>query len=248
MPLLNKLKQLLNFFSAKETEPAKAYNLWSESYDDQPDNLMLALDEAVLCSLINTITFKDKIVADIGCGTGRHWKKILDKQPSAIIGYDVSQAMLNKLLQKFPQAQTHLIKHGMLEQLPDNSVHLLISTLTLAHIKNIEQAFTEWHRVVKPGGDIVITDYHPATLAKGGNRTFEHKGKLIAIKNYVHPLEEVRIIAKKLRLKEELFIEKTIDETMKHYYEKLNALPVFEKFKGTPIIYGIHLKKSNDII
>jgi hypothetical protein len=41
------------------------------------------------------------------------------------------------------------------------------------------------------------------------------------------------------------FIEKSIDESARPFYEKQSALHVYESWKGTPIIYGIHLKKSN---
>jgi hypothetical protein len=38
--------------------------------------------------------------------------------------------------------------------------------------------------------------------------------------------------------------EKIVDESVKHYYAAKNALPVYEKFKGSRIIYGIHLRRE----
>ena len=40
------------------------------------------------------------------------------------------------------------------------------------------------------------------------------------------------------------FIEKRIDKTVRSYYEAQNALDLYESFLGTPIIYGMLLKKS----
>src|ERR1700751_1457332 len=80
-----------------EKEPGEGYDLWSESYDLQPDNLMLAYDEVVFKNISSGINFKDKIIADVGCGTGRHWKEILDQEPLRLIGYDVSAGMLKVL-------------------------------------------------------------------------------------------------------------------------------------------------------
>jgi ubiquinone/menaquinone biosynthesis C-methylase UbiE len=56
---------------------------------------------------------KDKKVADIGCGTGRHWHKIIQQQPLELAGFDVSAGMLSKLKLKFPQAETHLIVNDL---------------------------------------------------------------------------------------------------------------------------------------
>lgn len=247
MSILHRFKKYVPAYlnSLFERDAQQAYDIWASHYDEQPDNLMLALDEGVFSELISEISFRNKIIADVGCGTGRHWEKIYAKQPTRLIGYDVSDGMLRILKKKFPEAETHILKTNYLKGLENNSCDIIISTLAIAHIKNIEEAFAEWSRVLKTDGQFIITDYHPDTLSKGGNRTFTHNGKKIAIKNYVHPIEQVKKIMEKLYFKTETFIEKKIDETVKSYYEKQNALPVFERFKGTPIIYGIYLTRRN---
>ena len=105
MTILKKIQQyfLHYLFYSKDTEPEMAYDLWAVSYDSQPDNLMLALDEEVFYGLLNHININNKLIADVGCGTGRHWKKILDNEPKKLIGFDVSEEMLKMLQQKFPE-------------------------------------------------------------------------------------------------------------------------------------------------
>jgi len=233
------------FMASKPKNPEAAYDLWADNYDSQPDNMMLAWDEKIFSELIETIPLKDKIIADIGCGTGRHWKKIFDKEPQKLIGFDVSEGMLKMLQQKFPQAKTHHLINDELKELKNESCDIIFSTLTIAHIENAEKALQEWNRILKPGGEIIITDYHPIALAKGGKRTFNHNGKTIAVKNYVHSIEKLKDIARQLHLEVFRLIEKSIDESARPFYEKQNALSVYEAWKGTPIIYGIHLKKPD---
>jgi ubiquinone/menaquinone biosynthesis C-methylase UbiE len=247
MAILKNLRQYFAkyFFRRRDTDPEAAYNLWAEGYDSQPDNLMLALDEEVFSGLLNHIDIKNKIIADVGCGTGRHWKKILENEPKKLIGFDISGEMLKKLQQKFPQAETHGIINNKLPELQNESCDCIISTLTIAHIQNAEEAITEWNRVLKPGGGMIITDYHPVALTKGGKRTFTHNDHTVAIKNYVHTLENLKKIAGQLSLQVLRSIEKSIDESAKPYYEKQNALPVFEMWKGVPIIYGMYLIKPD---
>ena len=245
MQLLQKLKTFSPaFFRNRETEPAEAYNLWSLQYDSQPGNLMLALDEALVTGLIKDTDFTNKIIADIGCGTGRHWQKIFSKKPARLLGYDVSQGMLDRLKEKYPQAQTSLLTNNHLHGLTNESCDIIVSTLTVAHIKNIKEAIGEWARVLKHGGDMFITDYHPAALQKGGNRTFRHNNKMVAVKNYIHIIDDIREIGARHNLQEAGFVEKMIDDTVKHYYTQQNALQVFERFNGSPIIYGIHFTKA----
>ena len=39
-------------------------------------------------------------------------------------------------------------------------------------------------------------------------------------------------------------VEKYIDENVRLFYEKQDALHVYEKYYGYPVIYGLHLKKK----
>jgi ubiquinone/menaquinone biosynthesis C-methylase UbiE len=241
----NRLKQFVSgVFSTKETDPRKAYNLWARGYDNQPGNLMLDLDEKLFSELIDPLDLKGAVVADIGCGTGRHWTKILAKQPARAAGFDVSEEMLRKLNAKFPEAETHLLAPDNFVEMPNNSCNLVFSTLTIAHIQDTYSALSEWERVLAHKGDLVITDYHPAVLEKGGQRTFRHNGRLVAVKNYIHTIDSLRELARQLQLKEIRFIEKIIDESLRGWYEQQNALAVFEKYRGSPVIYGIHFKKE----
>lgn len=227
-----------------ELNAATAYDQWAGFYDDQPGNLMMDLDESIFSELLNAVSLAGKTVVDIGCGTGRHWKKIMAGNPSRLVGFDVSKKMLEQLTHKFPTAEVYL-SDGTFNELKNETADLLVSTLTIAHIENLDTTFSEWNRILKPGGDMIITDYHPDALAHGAKRTFSHESKTVVIKNHVHSTSKIRLLAKQLGYKEMRFVERNIDETVKTYYEQQDALEVFERFKNTPIIYGIHLKKGH---
>lgn len=233
------------FQKGRFTASREAYDIWAGSYDGQPGNLMLDLDESVFGELLVSASIKDKLVVDVGCGTGRHWPKILGRQPASLLGFDTSPGMLDKLKQKFPGAEAFVSNDHQLTGVDLNSADLIISTLTIAHIENPEDYFSEWNRVLKPGGEIILTDYHPQALMKGAKRTFNYGGTTIAIKNYVHPVSGIREIAERLGLIELKLIEKKIDDSVRSYYEEQDALHLFRQFEGTPIIYGIYLKKPD---
>jgi len=228
---------------SSEKPVVEAYDIWSGSYDLQPGNLMLDLDEIIFTSLLKNIDLADKEIADIGCGTGRHWQKLYKQSPASLTGYDVSAGMLNQLKKKFPLAKTHHITDNLLGDVPTGSVDCIISTLTIAHIENMDEVIAAWERILKKDGDIIITDFHPATLAKGGQRSFSHENKTLSVKNYVHPLADVKrtFLQYGLSLIEEE--ERFIDEEVRSYYEVKQAMHIFEKFKGMPVIYGLYLRK-----
>src|SRR5687768_1650359 len=97
-------KDWFRFSAPRSMPPAQAYNLWAATYDNQPNNLMLKLDLEIFTKFLAAADIERKTVADVGCGTGRHWKEILARQPKRLTGLDVSPEMLAQLKQKFPEA------------------------------------------------------------------------------------------------------------------------------------------------
>lgn len=247
---MNMLASIKDYFQKKilfstVTPVVEAYDIWAGSYDMQPGNLMLDLDELIFSSLLKDIQIQDQYIADIGCGTGRHWQKLYEHLPATLTGYDVSAGMLKVLSKKFPSAITRHITDNLFTETRSGSFDCIISTLTIAHIKHAEEAIASWARILKINGDLVMTDFHPGLLASGGKRSFRHENKNYAVKNYVHPVDYIKQVFRNngfTIIKQE---ERYIDESVRSYYENRQAMNVFEKYKGMPVIYGLHLKKQD---
>ncbi len=242
-----RLRELLKKIFRKEAfrSSRDAYDLWAVNYDQQPGNLMIDLDEGLFRELVEGLKLNNAVIVDVGCGTGRHWPGILSQVPASLTGFDASPGMIARLKEKFPNAKTLVSGDQRLEGFGNDSVDLIISTLTIAHIEDLRSYFDEWARVLKPGGKILLTDYHPEALKSGARRTFKHGNETIAIRNFVHSLSFIRQLAGQRNLIEERFLEKHIDENVKHYYETQNAMHLYEAFRDQPIIFGLLLKKTN---
>lgn len=224
--------------------PADAYNIWADSYDAEPDNLMVVLDESVFAELISGMDMEGKVIADIGCGTGRHWKRLLEQKPAMLAGFDVSRGMLDQLQRKYPAAVVSLVKDEHLDSLADQSCDLVMSTLAFAHFPDGEKMLQEWCRVLKPGGSIMITDGHPVSFQKGADITFASGRKSYAIQHYIYPLEWLQETMSRMGCIHVALTERVIDERVKHYYEEQHAMATYAAFEGVPIIYGLHFRKA----
>jgi ubiquinone/menaquinone biosynthesis C-methylase UbiE len=152
--------------------------------------------------------------------------------------------MLARLTEKFPTAHTHTITDNNFSSVADHTFDVIVSTLTVAHIENIEEALAAWSRILKYKGDIIITDFHPDALASGGKRTFTHQNKQMAVQNFVHAVNTIRDILLRNDFHVVASEEKRVDESVKHYYRQQNALHVYNRFNGFPIIYGIHFRRG----
>lgn len=235
-------------FGSKSSEPVEkavgpAYDLWSASYDHQPGNLVFDMDEDLFCRFLARIDIKDKVVADIGCGTGRHWPSIFARSPSSLQGFDVSDGMLSRLKRKFPGADVVKIGEDGIPALDETSVDLVVSTLALGHIAEPEPALKAWCAALKRGGALILTDFHPEALIRGAKRTFVYRHKPVHVRSYVHPVAMVEGMLKENGLATEEKAEHLVDRSVRHYYEQKNALAVYEKFRGIPMVYGMICKK-----
>jgi ubiquinone/menaquinone biosynthesis C-methylase UbiE len=236
-----KLKGLL--FRRKEMAANLAYDLWAPTYDAQPNNLVVYLNELIFDEMIATIDIENKIIVDIGCGTGKQWGKIFSRNPAELTGYEISHEMLRQLRQKYPEAKTHISHDNHLTELNDESCDVIISTLVIGHISDLTKAFSEWNRVTKRKAVIFITDFHAEMLSKGANRSFQHKEEIIPIKTYKYSIPQIKVLAKSLNWELIKVIEKKVDDSVKHFYKGPQSLEIFKKAFGTPLVYGCLFRK-----
>jgi predicted TPR repeat methyltransferase len=228
----------------EEKEAEAAYDLWSVSYDQQPGNLVFDMDADLFAKLVSRVDLRAKTIVDVGCGTGRHWPGLLAKNPASLKGYDVSEGMLERLREKFPGALGGKIAEDGLAPLEPGSVDLLISTLALAHIASISPVLTSWAASLTTGGHLLLTDFHPVALAKGAQRTFSHQGATVSVKSYVHSMSMVENLARDNGLDLLECEERRVDASVKHYYEARRALAVYDRYEGTPMVYGFLFQKQ----
>jgi ubiquinone/menaquinone biosynthesis C-methylase UbiE len=234
---------LLDRIWSNTMDPARAYDLWSSTYDDQSDNLLLFLDEDIVAVLLEPVSLRQKTIVDVGCGTGRHWGKLLAGEPKQLVGYDVSAGMLTRLRDKYPLATVHRSHGFALAETPDGSCDLVISTLTLGYIASLDAAFSEWTRVLRAGGDMIVTDFHPEVAATG-ERSFRYQNRYIRIRHHAHALEALMQRAATHGLEVVRVEERLVDDSVRHFFESGGSPSRFESLKGKPLIYGAHFRKA----
>lgn len=99
-------------------------------------------------------------VLDVGCGTGVI-SLILAEMGHNVTGIDFSEGMVEKAKEKANSLNLHVeFKPGDAEdlQFDDASYDAVINRHLLWALPNPDRAISEWKRVLKPGGKIVIID------------------------------------------------------------------------------------------
>lgn len=144
------------------------------AWDENPARVRLAGDiaEAIARRVAPT---PDMDVLDFGCGTGLV-SLALASRVRSVTGIDSSQGMLDVFAAKVARlGLTHV--HTRLCDLDAGNVltgtyHLVVSSMTLHHIRSVGPLLAQFHRVLAPGGRLCIADLDP----DGGQFHADHTG------------------------------------------------------------------------
>lgn len=118
-------------------------------------------EERLKYKLLSITNIKDKVVADLGCGTG-FVSLALANEASIVFSIDNSSNMLKQL--KFNSLDKnyknlYLIKSSLDSlSLFDESVDAVFINMALHHIKDAKGAISEMNRVLKKDGVVIISD------------------------------------------------------------------------------------------
>ena len=143
---------------------------WAWVYDMGMNILFMGkrrkLDEkAILLAEIKPV---DKVL-DVGCGTGNLAiaVKKLAGDKGEVFGIDPAAEMIEFASNKARKIKLDIkFRIGAIENIPfpDNSFDVVLSTLMIHHLPGDElklKGFSEIHRVLKPGGILLVVDIDP---------------------------------------------------------------------------------------
>ncbi|WP_020595676.1 class I SAM-dependent methyltransferase [Spirosoma panaciterrae] len=95
-------------------------------------------------------------VLEIGCGWGRGLE-LLTKAATHYTGIDKNQDLINALQAEYPQSTFISANIPPLRTLADNTFDYIVTFQVIEHIENDDLFVKEAHRVLKPGGKLLLT-------------------------------------------------------------------------------------------
>lgn len=107
-----------------------------------------------------------EVVADLGFGGGVGLRLLLDTKAAEVHGVDYSPSMVDRAKREFQDERLRL-QVGSITALPlaDGSVDKLLTLNTIYFIEDLDTAFAEIARVLRPGGRAVIGMGDPVAMA-----------------------------------------------------------------------------------
>ncbi|MGA7298135.1 MAG: malonyl-ACP O-methyltransferase BioC [Rhodanobacteraceae bacterium] len=135
------------------------------SYEDH-DVLQREVQDSLLARLDFYLQQPQRVI-DIGAGTGRAAALLKQRYPTAeVIALDFALPMLQRARQhsRWRRRFARVAADAMHLPLPNDSVDVINSNLCVQWCDDLPRLFTEWVRVLKPGGYVALSSFGPDTL------------------------------------------------------------------------------------
>ena len=165
-----------------EAETREGYTSWSDTYDE-PGNPIVALEEPVVRSLVDSVAPGRAL--DAACGTGRHARHLVELGHQ-VLGFDLTPEMLSRAAADIPGA-TFFEADLRDIPVPDDHYDLVLCGLALAHLADVGPGVAELARVLRPGGRLVISVLHPLQAHLGWHAAFtDAHGRRGFVREHTH--------------------------------------------------------------
>ena len=139
------------------------FTRWSESYDRCILQWLLFGPSHRAIRRIRTVVGDRPVsILDVGCGTGLLASRIREAQPEAKVwGVDLVSDMLRKGVDRWQRHSGHVLPvQGDSERLPfaAGSFDIVTCANSFHHYPHQDRAVAEMHRVLRPGGRLMLID------------------------------------------------------------------------------------------
>lgn len=166
----------------------KAYKLWSVQYDSDI-NKTRDLEAISLRETLHSVNFKTCL--EIGCGTGKNTEWLVSTA-NEILAVDLSAEMIALAKQKLRSKKVKFVEADINGEwsFTKKKYDLIVFSLVLEHIKNLDHIFRNASKAVMPGGWMYIGELHPYKHYTGSKARFETKDGLHDVPCFTHHISD----------------------------------------------------------
>jgi malonyl-CoA O-methyltransferase len=152
-------------FAIEQAAVRRSFDRAAARYDESA--VLQAEVRAQLLERLDYVTLAPAVVLDVGCGTGHSTRALKERYPRAqVVALDLSEGMLHEARQRQSWRRKFARVCGDAMRLPlaSASADLVFSNLTLQWCTDLDAAFAEFRRVLRPRGLLNFTTFGPDTL------------------------------------------------------------------------------------
>jgi ubiquinone/menaquinone biosynthesis C-methylase UbiE len=150
--------------AARET--LQAYERWAPVYPPVAHNPLMRAEQTAMLAAWPDVA--GRRVLDLACGSGRYSRALLESNAAQVVSLDFCMPMLQRVV----GSQRVCASMMQLPFRPD-CFDVVVSGLALAHASGVRPWAVEVSRVLRAGGTLLYSDFHPEAARAGLTRSFK---------------------------------------------------------------------------
>lgn len=215
------------------------YRLWAPTYGDE--NPTTALDEAAVRKLSRPLG--GRTLLDAGCGTGCRLPAVGTNGPRAAFGIDLVAEMVRRGKERAPELPLGVAD---ITALPfgDHLFDVVWCRLVVGYVAEVSCVYHELGRVTRPGGCVIVTDFHPAAAQAGLVRSFrDAEGVVHVLENHIHEVVAHRDAAARAGLAFDAGLDEVVGPSVRPFYEAAGMLDRYDQQRGSPLVLALRFTR-----
>jgi ubiquinone/menaquinone biosynthesis C-methylase UbiE len=216
-------------------ETLDAYERWAPLYPPTAHNPLMRAEQRAMLGHLPSLAGRSTL--DLACGTGRYSRLLAERRAAEIVAMDFCMPMLR-------QVSGAARVCGSMMQLPFGAAtfDVVISGLALGHASSVHAWMNEVVRVLKPGGTLLYSDFHPEAARMGLTRSFKDQHDrdcTVPHQNYELALQ--RLAAEAAGLTVDVVHEVRVGVELKESFPKSEEF--YRRWQDLPIVLVVKARK-----
>jgi ubiquinone/menaquinone biosynthesis C-methylase UbiE len=212
-----------------------AYDRWAPLYPPTAHNPLMRVEQQVMLEHWPDVTGRRAL--DLACGTGRYSRLLAETRAAEVVAMDFCLPMLE-------QVSGAVRVCGSMMQLPfgHGSFDAVISGLALGHASAIRAWMAEISRVLRPGGTLLYSDFHPEAALMGLPRAFKDKDdRTWTVPHRRYDLASQQEAAAAAHLTIDIVRELRVGAELREPFA--NSEEFYRRWAGLPIVLVVRARK-----
>jgi malonyl-CoA O-methyltransferase len=212
-----------------------AYERWAASYPPAPHNPLMRAEQKAMLDQWPDVAGRRAL--DLACGTGRYARLLARSGAKDVFAVDFSSAMLRQVL-----AGSRVRADMMQLPFAAATFEVVICGLALGHAAQVQPWMSEIGRVLKAGGVLLYSDFHPEAASAGLTRSFkDERNRSVTLLHRCHDVSAQREAIAAANLTLEVVHEVRVGMEFQEIFPGSEAF--YSQWGGLPLVLVVRARK-----
>jgi ubiquinone/menaquinone biosynthesis C-methylase UbiE len=211
------------------------YERWAQVYPPVAHNPLMRAEQQSMLQMCPDVA--GSRVLDLACGSGRYSRLLLEAKAAHVVALDFCVPMLRQV-----SAASRICASMMHLPFQAAEFDCVVCGLALGHATDVRKWMVEVARVLRPGGTLLYSDFHPEAVRAGMTRSFKDEGDATwTVPHHAYEIDCQRDAAAAAGLEIETLSEVRMGLELKEAFR--GSEQIYRDWHGLPVVLSVRARK-----